>query len=114
MAARSYVASDASIITRYGTAARDTSDQPVETFFDTIADVQAIADARLTLLKADRRKFEIAVAGIVGFTGALDYSQVAPAVTVIDDEKGASLPCAITGIVALDYETERSTLTCWG
>ncbi len=112
--ARSYVANDAAIVTRYGTAARDTKDEPVETFFESMSDVASIADARLVLLKADRRKFDIQANGVLAFTGGLDFTQVVPAASVIDTEKGAAgLACAIVA-VEVDYETEATNLTVWG
>jgi hypothetical protein len=111
---RTYVAANAAIKTRYGLLARDTLDAPPESFFDTISDVQAICDERFNLLKGDRRKFQISVSGLLSFTGALDFSQTAPAVTVLDDEKNASLAAAIVSIVGKDYDSNKTTVICWG
>jgi hypothetical protein len=111
---RTYVSLDAAIKTRYSLLARDTLDAPPETFFDTLSDVQAICTERFNLLKGDRRKFEITVSGLLSFTGALDFSQTAPAVTVLDDEKAASLTAAIVGVVGKDYDTNKTTVTAWG
>lgn len=113
-ATRNSVAQDAAIKTRYGTAARDTLDQPAESFFDTAADVQAMVDERFALLKGDRRRFDVSVSGLLTFTGALDFSQVAPTVTLIDDEKAASMTAIITGIPGKDYEAETTSLSIWG
>ena len=111
---RTYVASDAAIKTRYGPTSRDTGNAPVETFFDTLSDVQAMADERFALLKADRRKFAVRTVGLLDFSGGADFSQHTPAATLIDDEKNASMGVAIVGIPALDYDAERTTLTVWG
>lgn len=111
---RSAISSDATVLTRYGPAARDTKATPVVTFFDSITDVQAMADERFALLKADRRKFTITAAGILSFTGALDFSQRVPTVTVVDTEKTANLSAAIVGISGVDYEAGKSTLVVWG
>jgi hypothetical protein len=111
---RSVSALDAAIKARYGAAARDTAATPVPTFFDTVADTQAMCDERFALLKADRRKFTVAVGDVLSFTGGLDFSQVVPTFTVVDDEKVANLPAALVGIESVDYETGKTTLTVWG
>lgn len=111
---RSAVSLDAAIKARYGSAARDTADKPVPTFFDTVADTQAMDDERFALLKADRRKFTVTIADVVSFTGALDFTQVVPTLTLVDDEKLANLPAALVGIPSLDYESGKSTVTVWG
>ncbi len=111
---RSYVASDAAIRSRYGPAARDTLAAPVTTFFDLTSDAAAMCDERFALLKGDRRKFQVVVQGVLAFTGALDFSQVVPAATLVDDEKNANLPVAIVGIAGIDYDAERTTLIVWG
>lgn len=112
---RSATKSDSGIRTRYGTAARDTQDQPVPTFFEAMSDVDAIATERFNLLKADRRRFEITVAELLDFTGGLDFSQVTPAATVIDDEKAAAgVAGAIVSVEALDFETGTTRVVVWG
>ncbi len=111
---RSYVASDSAVQTKYGSAARDTLEAPPETFFDDIADVQSICTERFNLLKAERRKFKVSASGLLAFTGALDFSQVAPPVTVRDDEKSANLAAAIVGIDGKDYDANKTTVTIWG
>jgi hypothetical protein len=111
---RSAVDVDASVSTTYGPIARDTFDAPVPSYFDSITDVQAMLDERFVLLKADRRKFTIAVGSIVAFTGALDFSQTVPAATVVDVEKVANFTGAIVGISAIDYENNTPTMIVWG
>lgn len=113
-AARSVVWTDAAVKTRYGAAARDTKDEPVETFFDSTADAQTYANQRGALLGGNARRFLVTVTGILSFTGALDYSQSLPGVKIVDDEKLANLNAVITGVPSLDYQTGRTTLACWG
>lgn len=112
-ATRNVVASDSAVKTKYGELARDTGDTPVETFFDSTTDAQAMANERLTLLKADRRRFRQEVRGIQSFTGALDYSQTTPAVAVIDDERSASHNAAIVEL-SVSYGDGKTTLQTWG
>ena len=111
---RSALDVDVAVVTRYGGIARDTLLSPVVTYFDSMADVQAMLDERFTLLKADRRKFTIAAAGVLGFTGALDFSQVVPSAQVIDDEKVANFIGSIVAISAVDYDATKTTLVIWG
>ncbi len=111
---RTVAASDSAIKTRYGAAARDTLDAPVETFFDSASDTQAMVDERFALLKRDARKFSVEIARLVDFSGGLSFLQTVPAATLIDTEKGANLAVAITSINALDYDAEKTTVTVWG
>lgn len=111
---RSVVASDSAIKTRYGPSARDTADEPVETFFDSTNDAQAVVNERLTLLKGDRRKFNVSVARVLDFSGGLSFLQTVPTATLIDREKSANFSVGIVGIPSLDLETEATSLSVWG
>jgi len=111
---RSVTASNAAIRTRYGNVARDTLDEPIMSYFDDEADAQIIVNERFALLSGDRRLFQATVARLLTFSGSLDFSQVAPTVTLIDDEKAANMTAIITGIDALDYERETTKLNVWG
>lgn len=114
---RRSVASDAAVKTKYGEAARDTGDKEgelVETFFDDPADALVMATERLNLLKADRRRFRQEVNEVLSFTGALDFSQVTPAATVIDDERSANHAAAIVEIPAVDFGSNKTTVVTWG
>jgi hypothetical protein len=111
-ATRNVVASDSAVTTKYGALARDTRDEPIESFFDDTADAQAMLDERFALLKADRRRFQVALSGVE--TGlALDYSQAAPAATLIDAERAMNGACAIVEI-GVDFGANKSILTVWG
>lgn len=110
---RNVVASDAAVKTKYGDQARDTKAQPIESFFDSATDAQALVNERLTLLKADRRRFRQEVQGILSFTGTLDFSQTTPAATVIDDERAASHNAAIVA-PSVSYGDGKTTIESWG
>lgn len=110
---RSVVAGpDSAVVTKYGGKARDTKDSPIETFFDTESDAQAMVNERLTLLKADRRRFKADIQGEA--TGlALNPTQTTPAVTLIDDERMANFAGAVVGIT-IDFAKEKTSLEIWG
>ncbi len=110
---RTDFAEDIAVKARYGNAARDTTSGIVETFFDTLADVKAIAEERLTLLKADRRKVKATTRGIVAFTGGLDFSQNLPAMRVIDPEKLIDRNMALVSIKR-SYGANTTELGLWG
>jgi hypothetical protein len=103
---------DSGVVTKYGDLARDTGDDALETFFDGVADAQAMVDARLVLLKADRRRFKVEVQG-EGTGLAFDYSQVSPTVTTTDDERAFSA-ATIVSEIAIDFEKEKTILGVWG
>jgi hypothetical protein len=111
---RSVIASDAAVRTRYGNVARDTLEEPAQTYFDDEADAQIIVNERFALLSGNRRLFQTTVSRLLNFAGALDFAQVAPTVTIIDDEKGVNMTAIITGIDAKDYERETTKLNVWG
>jgi len=103
---------DQSVVAKYGTSARDTTD-PVETFFDNVADAQAMADERLTLLSPDRRRFSLVASGAVALPDALDIAPMLPTVTVIDDERSANFPGIVVEL-GMDFEADNTTIVAWG
>lgn len=126
---RSAIASDPAVRTIWGAAARDTSaqkdptasqraridaEQPIPTYFDTVADAQAVVDERLALLKVGRRMFDVTIGELLAFTGGLAFETAVPSVGFIDDEKSASLTGLLVSIEALDFETGRTTVQVWG
>jgi hypothetical protein len=113
-ATRDVEATDTAIKTAYGELARDTGEAPVETFFDATGDAQTMATERLTLLKANRRRFKQDVRGSDHFSsGTLDYSQKAPTVTVIDDERAANHSALVVG-ASIDLARDKTSLETWG
>ena len=102
---------DSSVETKYGYAARDT-EEPIETFFDAVADAQEIADERLLLLKADRRRIEFALSGVA--TGmAFNYKGTTPAATMIDDDRGLN-QAAVIAQFSIDFQRGKTNAVCWG
>lgn len=99
------------IETLYGDAARD-NQEPVETFFDDVADAQAMANERLALLEVKRSLVPVVIDG-TELAAALDRTSALPTAQVIDDEQSRNSPGLIVGIT-IDYNTERSTLDTWG
>lgn len=97
--------------TLYGNAARDTI-EPLETFFDDPADVQAIANERLALVEVKRSLVPVSIDG-TELAAAFDRSLSLPTVRVIDDEQDRNSLALIVG-VTIDYNTGRSTLETWG
>jgi hypothetical protein len=102
---------DTGVVTRYGNLARDTA-EPLETFFDSEADAQAMADERLALLSVTRSLVTVQIQGI-DTAADLDPSLTLPTVTIIDDEQGRNSAALVFG-VSIDMKTERSTLETWG
>jgi hypothetical protein len=102
---------DSGVVAKYGDTSR-TTDEPLETFFDAVADVQAVCDARLELLKADRRRLPIDIRGEA--TGlSFDYKGTTPSATIIDDERALNKVCAIVEF-GIDFERGQTAVVSWG
>jgi hypothetical protein len=95
----------------YGSAARDTA-EPLESYFDDVADAQAMADERLTLLAARRSLVTVSLDSI-DQVAALDRQLALPTVRVIDDEQNRNSQALIVGF-AIDMNNRRATLETWG
>lgn len=107
---------DATVEAAFGDLARETeADKPIETFFDDTDDAQTMADERLTIMKADRARFEIELAGMAGltFVRTLDYSQATPCGTVIDTGRAVNRPACVSQI-QMDLRGGRGGLLMWG
>ena len=102
---------DTVVAALYGNAARDTL-EPLETFFDDIADAQAMADERMTLLSTKRSLVTVSL-DKVDQAVALDRSAVLPTVRIIDDEQNRNSPALVVGIT-IDLNSDRATLETWG
>jgi hypothetical protein len=103
----------AGIQTRYGKDARDTGEEPVETFFETVDDADVIARDRFTLLKRDSRRFKQDVNRIVSLAGDLDYSQVTPTARVIDTRREAD-HLGVVSAFTIDLGARRTGFETWG
>lgn len=100
-----------SVQTRYGSLARSTDD-PVVTFFDNVADAQVIADARQTLMSAERRRFKVGVSSVEE-AFALSYVGAVPKGRYVDSERNADLPVLISEIT-IDLSRLNAAFTVWG
>jgi len=97
---------------QFGNQARQ-SDDPVQTFFDNVADAQVMADERQSLLSPVRRRFTVAVRGIEEVS-ALDYMAGAvPVARFIDRECSIDRDMIVSEIV-LDYAAQSAALNVWG
>lgn len=102
---------NAAVEALHGNAARDTI-EPLETFFDSVEDAQAMSDERLALLEVQRSLVPVRI-DQVGPATDLDPSLRLPTVDVIDDEQDRNAPGLVVAI-AIDMNTGRSELTTWG
>lgn len=99
------------VAAKYGTAARDTP-EPVESFFVDPAHAQAMADERLALLSADRRRITPVASGIRALPSQL-ATIPAPTVRVIDDERALDRNAVVVEL-GLDFERGQTTFGLWG
>ena len=101
---RSYVWSDAGVQTLYGKVARDTGDQPIDTWFDDMT----------ALLGRHARAFRTKVDELVDLDGAFAMTQALPGAQMVDGELFANLACAVVSIESYDTGAEQTTLATWG
>lgn len=95
----------------YGNAARDTP-EPLETFFDDVADAQAMADERMALLSVQRSLVRVSIdTAEVG--AMIDPANGLPTVRIIDDEQDRNSLGVIVA-VGVDQATGRTNLEVWG
>lgn len=112
---RNFIAGpDVDVEAAYGELARETDpDAPVETFFDSGDDAQAMADERLALLFPERGRYQAQLPDGLSFALALDYSQATPTGTVIDLERDTNKP-ALTGELGIDLRRGAASIMMWG
>lgn len=110
---RSVVVEDADAAADYGDDARDTKDEPVETWFDSLADAEAIGVERIGLIGVGKRRFRTVMAGIQTPAGTLDYSQTLPAINLIDTEKSADVD-GVAVEFGWDFAKKQTTIVTWG
>lgn len=108
---RRAVAENATVQSQYGALARK-SDDPAESFFDAVADAQAMADERLALLSAARRRFSVSVTGTSEVL-ALTYSGTLPLVHYTDTERDIDR-AMLVGDIAVDLGRGSAALNIWG
>jgi hypothetical protein len=98
----------AAVAARYPSA-RDGSAEPATGFFDSIADAQAVVNARGALIGVDRRRYAVGVGEIVW----PDLSAGVPSVRLIDAEQRVDGVCLLARI-EIDLETETTNLEAFG
>lgn len=108
---RRVVSTTAQALTRHGNLARQSED-PVETYFDSEADAQAIADQRQALLSVDRRRFQTRVVGLDEVM-ALDTTGAVPTARYTDSERGVDGLGLVTDI-AVDLDKQQASVGFWG
>lgn len=111
---RSAIWEDPAVRSMYGKVARDTGENPIPTYFDDIADAQAMADERGALLSGHARAFTVTVQDLDVLDSALLFSETLPAVTLVDDELVANLDCAVIAVASFDMDTGQTQLVLWG
>lgn len=102
---------NATVVTKYGDTARR-SKEAIPTFFETEADAQAMCDERMTLLSADRRRFQNTISGESTGLG-IAYVTGSPTVAIIDDDRSASHNAVISEIT-IDFTNETTKIESWG
>lgn len=108
---RRVVSTSPAMQTRYGSIARETED-PIETYFDSSANAQVIADGRQSLLGTERRRFTVRLNSADELL-ALNYIGAVPVVRYVDGEKDADRKALITEIT-VDLEKDAATVGVWG
>jgi len=109
---RRAVSETAAVTERHGSLARR-DDEPVETFFDSVADAHTMADARQALLSPERRRFSVTVAGL---DAALELDIAGPELPVgswNDPDKSLARDVAVSG-VGFDFGAQKAALVVWG
>jgi len=108
---RRAVTETSSAKTRHGALARESED-PVETWFDSAADAQVIADARQALLSEERRRFKVTMAGAEDLF-AIDLEGRIPTAEYVDAERDCDRLMLVSEIV-FDLNRGNSAMMLWG
>jgi hypothetical protein len=109
---RRAISENPAVRVRYGTLARESAD-PVETFFDNVADAQAMADERLALLSGEARAFDIDVNGLAEVLALDPTGGLVPNAWVTDERRSCDRRMVIVG-VEMDLASQQAQLVVWG
>lgn len=96
---------------RHGALARKSED-PIETYFDNVADAQVVCTARQALLSPERRRFRVSVTSIDEVL-ALNYMGAVPLGRYRDSERAIDRTVLVSEI-AIDLGAHGAELTVWG
>ena len=108
---RRAVAETPAVKTRHGNLSRE-SDDPIETFFDNVADAQTVANERQAMLSAERNRFRATTVGVTDALG-LDYVGAVPVAHFVDTVRGHDKMALVSEIV-INLTNQKSFLTVWG
>lgn len=100
---------DAAIVARYPSQARDGSVSPADGYFDAVADAQTVVNARGTIVGTETRRFAVSVDDLVWPT----ISTALPLVKLIDAEQGVNATL-FPSRIELDPETEATAFELFG
>jgi hypothetical protein len=109
---RKAIVESATVKSQYGALARETED-PIETFFDSVADADTMAEDRQALLGVHRRRFQVVVKGVEEGI-ALDYVNGSAPLVDFTDTKRSIARTMLIGEVTFDMAKQRSTYSIWG
>lgn len=110
---RPVVVINAAVEAAFGDDARDTKDEPVETWFVNPAHTTAIGNERMALVGVTGRRRAISsIKEIIPIPSA-NYQSVTPTVRVLDAEKDLD---AVQSVVefGLDLGSNETTIVSWG
>lgn len=108
---RRVIATTPAVTARHGNLAR-TSEEPIETFFDNVADAQLVANERQDLLSPDRRYFRCETTSIEELM-ALAYIGAVPIARYRDTERAADGKMLL-GEIVMDFQKQHGAATVWG
>lgn len=96
---------------RHGNLARESED-PIETFFDNVADAQVMADARQALLSPERQRFMVTLNSAAEIQ-ALSYVSAIPVGRFVDTDRGVNKPVLMSDFT-IDYNRLAAAVRIWG
>lgn len=100
---------DAAIVARYPSQARDGSLTPADGYFDGIADAQTVVNARGAIIGTETRRFAVKVDDLVWPT----LSTSVPTFKLVDAEQGVNV-VLFASRIELDLEGEQTAIELFG
>lgn len=101
-----------SVKNAYGEKARE-SDDPVETYFDHVADAQSVADERQLILSRSTRRFTVTASTIKEALAINDAPNALPVADYTDPDRDAYRRMLVCE-VGYDFYTQNSQFQIWG
>jgi hypothetical protein len=101
------------VFARHGALARK-DDEPVETFFENVADAEIVARERQALMSPERRRFAVMVTGLDQMLEAgIDTPAVLPKSRYIDEHRGVDREVVVAEL-GFDFARQAATIVVWG